>query len=329
MSTPNSFLGPSARRATQHQPGRTSIRTYAINGGTGKDCCIERANDAGRHGSKNDGIGAVNYWPSLPEITDGTSNTFMFLEKANYLGQSWLFKNTGSTTSSGSTTHPRDTSTHGSTDGPCRPRPTSPNGTIERPAAPPRRDQRGDVRRQHEVHQEQHQLQRLDRAVHTGQGRGRLERFPFDRGPIVRKVPGSRAAFDARAREPTVRGVIAMAARYRTVVARTSRHWIAPVSSGCGRCRPLVADGVLSDEGRGRVQPSAAMTGLRTGRPCDGRPPDRTDHALDWLAADGRMPVDFRSVVEVETRARPARTPCPRRSPRPGAPEGSRRPSAT
>jgi prepilin-type processing-associated H-X9-DG protein len=94
MSTPNSFICPSARRATlAARP--TEHKDYAINGGTGKDCCIERANDAGGTGSKNDGLGAVNYWPQLRDLTDGTTNTFLFLEKANYLGQSWLFKDTG------------------------------------------------------------------------------------------------------------------------------------------------------------------------------------------------------------------------------------------
>ncbi len=47
-------------------------------------------------GGKNDGLGSVNYYPQLRDIVDGTSNTFLFLEKANYMGQSWLFKNTGS-----------------------------------------------------------------------------------------------------------------------------------------------------------------------------------------------------------------------------------------
>jgi len=95
MSTPSAFICPSAPRATlASRP--TEHKDYAMNGGTGKDCCMERANDAGGTGSKNDGIGAVNYWPGLREITDGTTNTFMFLEKANNLSQSWLFKDAGS-----------------------------------------------------------------------------------------------------------------------------------------------------------------------------------------------------------------------------------------
>jgi len=95
MSTPSVFICPSARRAA-NASRPSEFKDYAINGGTGKDCCMERANDAGGTGNKNDGIGAVNYWPGLRDITDGTSNTFMFLEKANYLGQSWLFKDAGS-----------------------------------------------------------------------------------------------------------------------------------------------------------------------------------------------------------------------------------------
>ncbi|MBX6313450.1 MAG: DUF1559 domain-containing protein [Isosphaeraceae bacterium] len=95
IMTPNSFLCPSSRRATKAQPSLNEFKDYAINGGTGRDCCMERANDAGGNGMKNDGIGAVNYFPRLSEITDGTSNTFLHLEKANYLSQSWLFYDTG------------------------------------------------------------------------------------------------------------------------------------------------------------------------------------------------------------------------------------------
>ena len=95
MSTPSSFICPSAPRATR-STRPSEQKDYGMNGGSGRDCCIERANDAGPTGSKNDGLGAVNYYPQLRDITDGTSNTFLFLEKANYLGQSWLFKDTGS-----------------------------------------------------------------------------------------------------------------------------------------------------------------------------------------------------------------------------------------
>ncbi|MFO0956719.1 MAG: DUF1559 domain-containing protein [Isosphaeraceae bacterium] len=95
MSTPNSFLCPSARLpALSTRPHE--YKDYAINGGSGVDCCMERANDAGGTNSKNDGLGAVNYWPGLRDITDGTSNTFLFLEKAAFFSQSWLFRDTGS-----------------------------------------------------------------------------------------------------------------------------------------------------------------------------------------------------------------------------------------
>lgn len=94
-STPGTFLCPSAPRANLSTYPNEQ-KDYAINGGSGKECCVERANDAGTTGGKNDGLGSVNYYPQLRDIVDGTSNTFLFLEKANYMGQSWLFKNTGS-----------------------------------------------------------------------------------------------------------------------------------------------------------------------------------------------------------------------------------------
>ncbi|WP_406694386.1 DUF1559 domain-containing protein [Singulisphaera sp. Ch08] len=95
LATPNSFLCPSAPRSLL-SPRPIEQKDYAINGGSGKECCVERANDPGTTGGKNDGLGSVNYYPQLRDILDGTSNTFLFLEKANYTGQSWLFKNTGS-----------------------------------------------------------------------------------------------------------------------------------------------------------------------------------------------------------------------------------------
>ena len=101
VMTPNSFSCPSARRpAKAKAPGGTGgineFKDYSINGGTGRNCCMERANDAGGNGMKNDGIGAVNYWPRISEVTDGTTNTFLHLEKAAFLSQSWLFPDTGS-----------------------------------------------------------------------------------------------------------------------------------------------------------------------------------------------------------------------------------------
>jgi prepilin-type N-terminal cleavage/methylation domain-containing protein/prepilin-type processing-associated H-X9-DG protein len=96
MSTPNSFLCPSAQKPALSTRVQEQ-KDYAINGGTGWSCCMERANDAGGNGgTKNDGLGAVNYWPQLSEVVDGLSNTFLFLEKSSFYSQSWLFKNTGS-----------------------------------------------------------------------------------------------------------------------------------------------------------------------------------------------------------------------------------------
>jgi prepilin-type N-terminal cleavage/methylation domain-containing protein/prepilin-type processing-associated H-X9-DG protein len=94
-AAPSTFLCPSAVRPTLANPLQNEYKDYAINGGSGLDCCMERANDAGGNGMKNDGIAAANYWCQLRDITDGTSNTFMFLEKASFLSQSWLFPKTG------------------------------------------------------------------------------------------------------------------------------------------------------------------------------------------------------------------------------------------
>jgi prepilin-type N-terminal cleavage/methylation domain-containing protein len=94
VMTPNSFICPSAPRP-KLCPVPREQKDYAINGGTGWDCCMERNNGAGGSSRLNDGIGAMNYVSRMADITDGTSNTFLFLEKAAWGSQSWLFKDTG------------------------------------------------------------------------------------------------------------------------------------------------------------------------------------------------------------------------------------------
>jgi prepilin-type N-terminal cleavage/methylation domain-containing protein len=95
LMTPNSFICPSATRPSLTQFPREH-KDYAINGGTGVDCCRERNNSGGGSGRLNDGVGAVNWVNRITDIKDGTTNTFLFLEKAAWGSQSWLFKNSGS-----------------------------------------------------------------------------------------------------------------------------------------------------------------------------------------------------------------------------------------
>lgn len=92
VMTPNSFVCPSSQIPTGANPLVNEYKDYAINGGTGESCCMERNNGVG----PNNGIGAVNYFPRIQDITDGTSNTFLYLEKSKFMSQSWLFSKVGS-----------------------------------------------------------------------------------------------------------------------------------------------------------------------------------------------------------------------------------------
>jgi prepilin-type N-terminal cleavage/methylation domain-containing protein len=81
---PKVFVCPSAIRA---QP-ETSNKDYGINGGTDV-CCPERTS-AGQNG-----IAYVNSRIRLTDVTDGTTSTFLFLEKVNSANQSWIPANLG------------------------------------------------------------------------------------------------------------------------------------------------------------------------------------------------------------------------------------------
>jgi len=83
-SMPPVFVCPSAHRvrsATEH-------KDYGINGGYGL-CCVER------NTASTEGIGYLNSAVAIKDITDGTSNTFMFLEFAHWGPHSWCRKNDG------------------------------------------------------------------------------------------------------------------------------------------------------------------------------------------------------------------------------------------
>jgi len=83
-TVPKVFKCPSAR------PIQATIKEqkdYAINGGTGA-CCPERSNQIAN--TQMDGVGYMGLGIRLAEITDGTSNTFLFLEQASHGNHSWL-----------------------------------------------------------------------------------------------------------------------------------------------------------------------------------------------------------------------------------------------
>ena len=75
---PKVFVCPSARRA---RPGNEAWqKDYAINGGTQNGgCCAER-----NIARANDGMGSLGSHVKITDVTDGTSNTFLFIELMNY-----------------------------------------------------------------------------------------------------------------------------------------------------------------------------------------------------------------------------------------------------
>jgi prepilin-type N-terminal cleavage/methylation domain-containing protein/prepilin-type processing-associated H-X9-DG protein len=79
---PKVFVCPSSLRGST-DPAGTSQKDYGVNGGTGA-CCPERTS------ANMDGVAWVNGKVRLTDIKDGTSDTFLLLEKTNYRDQSWL-----------------------------------------------------------------------------------------------------------------------------------------------------------------------------------------------------------------------------------------------
>ena len=77
-------------------PGpRGAWKDYGVNAGTGfVGCCPERLYNGGPNPS--DGMAAVDLSLNLRDVTDGTSNTFLYLELSRNAEHSWIAKNTGS-----------------------------------------------------------------------------------------------------------------------------------------------------------------------------------------------------------------------------------------
>jgi hypothetical protein len=88
LNMPKLFVCPSALRGST-DPSAMTNKDYSVNGGTG-NCCPERTN------SGMTGAFFVNSTTQISQITDGTSNTFLVLEKTNHRDQSWLVDGFGS-----------------------------------------------------------------------------------------------------------------------------------------------------------------------------------------------------------------------------------------
>ena len=86
LNVPKSYICPSVPRVTKVK----EHKDYAINGGTGR-CCPER----NPLQAEMNGIGFAVNGVRLAEVTDGTSNTFLFLEQSHYGNHSWLAAKTG------------------------------------------------------------------------------------------------------------------------------------------------------------------------------------------------------------------------------------------
>jgi hypothetical protein len=78
-SQPKIYICPSSRRTKSF----LEFKDYAMNGGAAVNCCPSRRND-----ESMDGTGHFNSNTRLATVTDGTSNTFLFLEKSHSLRQS-------------------------------------------------------------------------------------------------------------------------------------------------------------------------------------------------------------------------------------------------
>jgi len=97
---PKIYICPSAPRGTY---GAANLqKDYALNYGghipTFEDCCPERNQSAWANGinvGPYNGMGWVNSKVRIADVTDGTSNTFLVMEKMNFSNQSWCSQGQG------------------------------------------------------------------------------------------------------------------------------------------------------------------------------------------------------------------------------------------
>lgn len=85
-NTPSAFHCPSNHSTNSPI---TRYKDYSMNGGSANGCCTER------NLNSSDGIGYINSKVGLRDVTDGSSNTFMLLEKPHWAPQSWCNKGYG------------------------------------------------------------------------------------------------------------------------------------------------------------------------------------------------------------------------------------------
>jgi prepilin-type N-terminal cleavage/methylation domain-containing protein/prepilin-type processing-associated H-X9-DG protein len=95
LSQPMTFVCPSS--APRNNPGQAinqqkdySVSTGYLNRGAAGCDCPDRFSTAAVNG-----LTAVNSWTKVAEITDGTSNTFMLLEEAQWTDHSYIPANKG------------------------------------------------------------------------------------------------------------------------------------------------------------------------------------------------------------------------------------------
>ena len=93
---PKIYICPSAPRGTYGAPNLQKDYALSYGGHTaldaGEDCCPERNQNAS--GGYN-GMGWVNSKVRIADVTDGTSNTFLVMEKMNFSNQSWCSQGMG------------------------------------------------------------------------------------------------------------------------------------------------------------------------------------------------------------------------------------------